>query len=360
MAEAASASQSPSWLTERRRRGASLARELALPGPQAQGLGVHRPRAASTSTRSTPGDRRRSRASRRRRTAAARSSCRSPRRLERHRELVRERLGSIVPAEDPFVARNEARWRDGVLVYVPAGERLAEPLRLTVGAGDGEASRLADADRARGGRRGRGLGALRLASGEAPVQRGGRARRSATAPPCATSASRSSRERSWVFATQRAEVERDASLDWVALGFGSARGKVRMETKLAGRGLERQGHRRLRRRGRAAPRLRHHPGARRRGHHLRPRLPRRARRARDGGLARDDPRRPRRPAAPTPSRRAATCCSPPTPTPTRSPGSRSRPTTSAAPTPRRSPRSIPSSSSTCARTASPTARRSGW
>jgi Fe-S cluster assembly protein SufD len=40
----------------------------------------------------------------------------------------------------------------------------------------------------------------------------------------------------WVFATQRAEVERDASLDWLALGFGSARGKVRMETKLAGQG----------------------------------------------------------------------------------------------------------------------------
>ena len=43
----------------------------------------------------------------------------------------------------------------------------------------------------------------------------------------------------WVFATQRAEVGRDANLEWVALGFGSARGKVRMETKLAGRGLER-------------------------------------------------------------------------------------------------------------------------
>ncbi|MET0127846.1 MAG: Fe-S cluster assembly protein SufD, partial [Solirubrobacterales bacterium] len=40
----------------------------------------------------------------------------------------------------------------------------------------------------------------------------------------------------WVFANQRAEIGRDANLDWVALGFGSARGKVRMETKLAGRG----------------------------------------------------------------------------------------------------------------------------
>ena len=41
-------------------------------------------------------------------------------------------------------------------------------------------------------------------------------------------------ERSWVFASQRAEVARDANLDWVALGFGSANGKVRMETSSPG------------------------------------------------------------------------------------------------------------------------------
>jgi Fe-S cluster assembly protein SufD len=45
-------------------------------------------------------------------------------------------------------------------------------------------------------------------------------------------------ESAWVFATQRAEVGRDATLDWTALGFGSARGKVRMETNLAGQGAE--------------------------------------------------------------------------------------------------------------------------
>jgi Fe-S cluster assembly protein SufD len=45
-------------------------------------------------------------------------------------------------------------------------------------------------------------------------------------------------ERAWIFATQRAQVERDGRLDWTALGFGSARGKVRMETKLAGPGSE--------------------------------------------------------------------------------------------------------------------------
>jgi len=32
------------------------------------------------------------------------------------------------------------------------------------------------------------------------------------------------------------DVARDGNLEWVALGFGSANGKVRMETKLAGRG----------------------------------------------------------------------------------------------------------------------------
>ncbi len=45
-------------------------------------------------------------------------------------------------------------------------------------------------------------------------------------------------EKAWIFATQRAQVERDGRLEWTALGFGSARGKVRMETNLAGPGSE--------------------------------------------------------------------------------------------------------------------------
>jgi Fe-S cluster assembly protein SufD len=45
-------------------------------------------------------------------------------------------------------------------------------------------------------------------------------------------------ERSWIFGTQRAEVGRDATLDWVALGFGSANGHVRMETRLGGPGAD--------------------------------------------------------------------------------------------------------------------------
>jgi Fe-S cluster assembly protein SufD len=45
-------------------------------------------------------------------------------------------------------------------------------------------------------------------------------------------------ERAWIFGAHRAEVARDGRLDWVALGFGSARGRVRMETRLGGPGAE--------------------------------------------------------------------------------------------------------------------------
>jgi Fe-S cluster assembly protein SufD len=42
----------------------------------------------------------------------------------------------------------------------------------------------------------------------------------------------------WIFGAQRAVIGRDASLDWVALGFGSRSGHVLMETRLAGEGSE--------------------------------------------------------------------------------------------------------------------------
>jgi Fe-S cluster assembly protein SufD len=149
-------------------------------------------------------------------------------------DLVRERLGAIVPAADPFVARNEARWRDGVFVYVPRGTRLEEPLKLTIASDvdeDLEWRALVVLDEGaeaevweRYTSDGEGLfnGVVELVVGQGANLR----------YVCQQDLD----ERSWVFATQRAEVERDASLEWVALGFGSARGKVRMETKLAGRG----------------------------------------------------------------------------------------------------------------------------
>ena len=55
-----------------------------------------------------------------------------------HPELLREHLGTVVPAADVFTARNESRWRDGVFVHVPAGAQLTEPLRLTVSGAPGD------------------------------------------------------------------------------------------------------------------------------------------------------------------------------------------------------------------------------
>jgi Fe-S cluster assembly protein SufD len=121
-----------------------------------------------------------------------------------------------------------------VLVYVPREQRLSEPVRLTI-AGDGDVALnwralvvLEEGAEAEVWERytseGEGLfnGVVELVVGQGANLR----------YVCQQDLD----ERSWVFATQRAEVDRDASLEWVALGFGSARGKVRMETKLAGRG----------------------------------------------------------------------------------------------------------------------------
>jgi len=151
-----------------------------------------------------------------------------------HPDVVGERLGSLVEPADPFTARNAARWRDGVLIWVPDGRRLAEPLRLEISGDEGEELHwrvlivLGDGAEAevweRYGSDGEGLfnGVVEMVVGDAATLR----------YACEQELS----DRSWVFATQRAEVGRDASLEWTALGFGSARGKVRMETKLAGRG----------------------------------------------------------------------------------------------------------------------------
>jgi Fe-S cluster assembly protein SufD len=43
-------------------------------------------------------------------------------------------------------------------------------------------------------------------------------------------------QQTWHFGTHHARVERDAELDWVAAGFGSKKGKVRIQNDLAGQG----------------------------------------------------------------------------------------------------------------------------
>jgi Fe-S cluster assembly protein SufD len=151
-----------------------------------------------------------------------------------HPELVHKHLGTLVSSADPFTARNESRWRDGVFVYIPRNARLEESLRLTVASGPGEEVEWralivieegAEAEIwERYASEGASLfnGVVELVVGDGANLR----------YVCEQELS----DESWGFATQRAEIGRDANLEWVALGFGSARGKVRMETKLAGRG----------------------------------------------------------------------------------------------------------------------------
>jgi Fe-S cluster assembly protein SufD len=229
----------PDWLTERRRKGAALASELPLPTHKDKGweftdLSSLDLAAFTPSTGRVVG------------LEPGVDSADGPPVIlplgvaaERLGDLVGERFGALVGSDDPFVARNEANWRSGVLVYVPRGHQLAEPLRLSVlqdqdpDAGlDWRALIVLEEDaeaevwETYGDGEGEGGG---LFNGVVEMSIGPGARLRYVCEQQLP-------EQSWVFATQRAELARDASLDWVALGFGSARGKVRMETKLAGPG----------------------------------------------------------------------------------------------------------------------------
>ena len=157
---------------------------------------------------------------------------------ERHPDIVERHLGSVVPSDAAFVARNDAGWTDGTLVYIPRGVQVEAPIVLTTvhaepgtmlhhrtlvvleeGAqadvwhqtlsADGEAAGVVN-------------GVVELVVGQNAHLR--------------FIDAQDLSEQTWVFASQRAIVERDASLDWVTLGFGSGNGKVFLTTKLAGAG----------------------------------------------------------------------------------------------------------------------------
>ena len=155
-------------------------------------------------------------------------------------ELVEGRLGSLAPADDPFVARNDEAWSDGVLVHVPAGVKVEEPIRIEVPLSEsGSALNWRTLVVLEEGAEAEiwehwsspsdDVDALLNSVVELSVGQAATLRYVNT---------QDISEQAWIFATQRAQVERDGRLDWTALGFGSANGKVRMETNLAGPGSE--------------------------------------------------------------------------------------------------------------------------
>jgi Fe-S cluster assembly protein SufD len=160
--------------------------------------------------------------------------------LERHPELVEPHLGTVVRGADAFTAVNERDWTGGAFVWVPRGVRVEAPILLTA------------VTRAAGSMLNRRVLIVLEEGAEAEVWEqylSGDAESETvlnTVVELKVGQNANLRyvcgqdlnERSWIFGSQRAEVARDGSLEWVVLGFGSGRGKVRTETLLAGEGAD--------------------------------------------------------------------------------------------------------------------------
>ena len=157
-----------------------------------------------------------------------------------HPELVERYLGSVVAPEDPFVARNDAEWSSGLFVHVAPGvvadgPVIARAVQAAAAQGTYWRTLIVVEEGAQAEVWEQYLSAAPDLDGlfntvtELVVGPSAQLR---------YVSAQALSEKAWIFGTQRAEVDRDGSLEWVALGFGSARGKVRMETKLAGQGSE--------------------------------------------------------------------------------------------------------------------------
>ena len=147
-------------------------------------------------------------------------------------------LGTLVAADEKFTAHNAALWEHGLLVHVPAGVELDKPLYLrVVNSVDGGSLFWRVLVVAEPGSRFTLIEELVSASGELT----GYANAAVeivvgdAAKVEYVNVQNLSRQ-TWLFASCHARVERDAELDWVAGGFGSAKGKVRIQNDLAGQG----------------------------------------------------------------------------------------------------------------------------
>jgi Fe-S cluster assembly protein SufD len=147
-------------------------------------------------------------------------------------------LGTLVGAEEKFAAHNAAVWKHGLLVHVPKGVVLEQPLyvrvanaaeggalfwRLLVEVDEGAQATLIEEYASSSPE----LSGYSNAVAELFVGQSAKLEY--------VSIQNLSRE-TWHFATHHARVGRDAELDWVAGGFGSKKGKVRIQNDLAGPG----------------------------------------------------------------------------------------------------------------------------
>jgi Fe-S cluster assembly protein SufD len=149
-----------------------------------------------------------------------------------------DRLYSLVGWDEKFAAHNAAVWQHGLLVVVPRGVVLDQPLyvrvtnsteggsffwRLVVVAEEGASFTLVEEVTSASPE----LRSYTNTAQEFFLEQSSKFE--------FVSIQNLSRE-TWHFATHHARVERDAELDWVAGGFGSKRGKTRIQNDLAGQG----------------------------------------------------------------------------------------------------------------------------
>ena len=149
-----------------------------------------------------------------------------------------ELLGTLVGTDEKFAAHNAAEWKNGLLVRVPKGVELEKPLyvrivnsveggalfwRLLVVAEEGSRASFIEEYVSESPE----LAGYSNAVTELFVEQGAKLEYVSI---------QSLSPATWHFASHRARVERDAELDWVAGGFGSKKGKVRIENDLAGQG----------------------------------------------------------------------------------------------------------------------------
>jgi Fe-S cluster assembly protein SufD len=147
-------------------------------------------------------------------------------------------LGTLVGTDEKFAAHNAAEWKHGLLVHVPKGVEVARPLYVRVtGAVPASAFFWRVLVVAEEGSRFSFIEEHASAAPDFPGYSNSVAELFVGdgAKLEYVSIQNLSRE-TWHFASHRATVGRDAELDWVAGGFGSKKGKIRIENDLAGQG----------------------------------------------------------------------------------------------------------------------------
>jgi Fe-S cluster assembly protein SufD len=151
---------------------------------------------------------------------------------------AQERLGTLVGHDEKFAAHNAALWKHGLLVVIPKGVHVEQPLyvriantvddgalffRLLVIAEEGSSATLIEEYTSATPE----LAGYTNVVAELFVEQNAKLEYVSL---------QNLSMGTWHFASHHARVERDAELDWVAGGFGSKKGKTRIQNDLAGQG----------------------------------------------------------------------------------------------------------------------------